>query len=63
MASCEPDHAVATVRAPEEVAEIGWFDTAKLPSPLFLCFKNVVTGHRFPRLPVGVPLVGVSEAP
>ncbi|MCC7010496.1 MAG: NUDIX domain-containing protein [Acidobacteria bacterium] len=45
-----------TIQAPEEVAEIGWFDVDALPSPLFLCFANLVAGDCAPRLGPGEAL-------
>ena len=38
----------ASINAPEEVGEIGWFSWNKLPQPLFLPFKNLMEGNSFP---------------
>jgi len=51
-----PDGADGSIQAPDEVAEIGWFDVNELPSPLFLCFANLVAGHCAPALQPGEAL-------
>jgi 8-oxo-dGTP diphosphatase len=38
----------ACIRDPAEVAEVGWFDPAALPSPLFLSLENLLAGRYFP---------------
>jgi len=53
-----PDHAAASIGAPEEVAEVGWFDVNDLPSPLFLSFANLVEGRCEPALRPGEALGG-----
>lgn len=57
----EPDDAEASIQAPDEVAEIGWFDVENLPSPLFLCFAHLVAGVCAPSLPPGHALGAVQS--
>jgi 8-oxo-dGTP diphosphatase len=39
----------AVVAAPYESSEIGWFDWDNLPQPLFLPFRNLLNGNRYPK--------------
>jgi hypothetical protein len=48
--------AEASIQEPDEVAEIGWFDVTTLPSPLFLCFGNLVDGACLPAVAAGEAL-------
>jgi 8-oxo-dGTP diphosphatase len=52
--------AEVSIQEPDEVAEIGWFDVTTLPSPLFLCFRNLVDGACLPALAVGEALASRS---
>ena len=45
----------AVVAAPDEISQIGWFPWASLPTPLFLCFENLLAGNCYPR-PANPPL-------
>lgn len=50
-----PDEAEATICAPEEIAEVGWFDPEDLPSPLFLSLSNLLSGRCMPQTPADMP--------
>ena len=39
----------ASVAAPEEMSDVGWFGWGKLPSPLFLPLQNLLDGKCYPR--------------
>lgn len=47
----EAKHAAgeASVSAPEEMSELGWFEWSSLPSPLFLPLANLLNGNCYPR--------------
>lgn len=38
----------ATVAAPDEMSEVGWFDRRSLPTPLFLSLRNLLDGRGYP---------------
>ncbi|MGE0040429.1 MAG: NUDIX hydrolase [Vicinamibacterales bacterium] len=59
----EPDDAEAAIRAPEEVAEVGWFEVDTLPSPLFLSLAHLVAGECSPRLGPGDALRCAAPSP
>lgn len=42
------DSGEAQVCAADEIAEVGWFDRQHMPSPLFLCFENLLNGKCYP---------------
>jgi 8-oxo-dGTP diphosphatase len=53
----------AALRDSGEVAEVGWFDLAALPSPLFLSLENLLAGRCLPPEPPNMPVAGrVSRA-
>lgn len=39
----------ASVAAPEEMSDLGWFEWGELPSPLFLPLQNLLDGMCYPR--------------
>src|SRR5688572_15411427 len=46
--SADYERGSAFVAAPEESSEVGWFDQAELPEPLFVPFQNLISGKRYP---------------
>ena len=45
----------ASVRDSAEVAEVGWFATDALPTPLFLSLENLLAGRSLPDDPPNLP--------
>ena len=41
-------HGEALVNAPDEAAEIGWFEWGALPDPLFLPLRHLLAGESYP---------------
>ena len=46
--SADYERGTAFVAAPEESSEVGWFDAAELPQPLFVPFRNLISGKHYP---------------
>jgi 8-oxo-dGTP diphosphatase len=44
----ETEDGTARISDPAEVAEVGWFDPAALPAPLFLSLENLLAGRCLP---------------
>jgi len=44
----EPGAGDASIGAPEEIAEVGWFPPDALPGPLFLSLENLLAGRSLP---------------
>lgn len=51
----DPDDAEPTVGDADEIAEVGWFEPAALPAPLFLFFENLLAGNCLPPAPLNLP--------
>jgi 8-oxo-dGTP diphosphatase len=51
----DPDSIALAVQDSEEIAEVGWFDPADLPTPLHVYFENLLAGNTLPLRPPNMP--------
>jgi GrpB-like predicted nucleotidyltransferase (UPF0157 family)/ADP-ribose pyrophosphatase YjhB (NUDIX family) len=51
----EPDDAEAVIGDTDEIAELGWYDPAALPSPLHLYFQSLLSARSLPPRPPNLP--------
>ena len=49
------------VKAPKEESEVGWFQWASLPQPLFLPMQHLLNGETYPKQTTEVKLEQVME--
>lgn len=59
----DPDGEEAVIGDADEIAEVGWFDPAALPAPLFLFFENLLARNCLPPAPSNMPFVPKSAPP
>lgn len=58
----DPDGAEAVIADADEIAEVGWFDPAALPAPLFLFFENLLARNCLPPAPSNMPFTASARA-